>query len=155
MIGQSQYGLMKGTINVTKTILTNWDSVQRVLETLVITYGVYRAAVLAASIQQGVFATTTTAAAGTGLNAFIAKAILGFKALGVAIKTNPITFWLSAITAVVGVIWTWVSASNDAKEKQDERSTLSIVKERVAVNDLLNALKTTNLTQKERLKNNE
>lgn len=153
-IGQSQYGLMKGTINVTKNILTNWDSVQRGLETLVITYGVYKAAVLAASIQQGVFATTTiasTAAAGTGLNAFIAKAILGFKALGVAIKTNPITFWLSAITAVVGVIWTWVSASNDAKEKQDE-TTLSIIKERVAVNDLLNALQTTNLTQKERLK---
>lgn len=153
-IGQSQYGVMKGTIDVTKTILTNWDTVQRVLGTLVTTYGVYRAAILAASIQQGVFATTTlasTAAAGTGLNAFIAKAILGVKALGVAIKTNPITFWLSAITAVAGAIWTWVSASNDAKEKQDE-TTLSIIKERVAVNDLLNALQTTNLTQKERLK---
>ena len=152
-IGQSQYGVMKGTIDVTKTILTNWDTVQRVLGTLVATYGVYKTAVLVASAQQGIFtaAMLTTTAAGTGLNAFIAKAILGVKALGVAIKTNPITFWLSAITAVVGVIWTWVSASNDAKEKQDE-VTLSIVKERIAVNDLLNALQTTNLTQKERLK---
>ena len=152
-IGQSQYGVMKGTIDVTKTILTNWDTVQRVLGTLVTTYGVYKTAVLVASAQQGIFsaAMLATTAAGTGLNAFIAKAILGFKALGVAIKTNPITFWLSAITAVVGVIWTWVSASNDAKDKQDE-VTLSIVKERVAVNELLNSLQATNLTQKERLK---
>ena len=56
---------------------------------------------------------------------------------------------------MVGVIWTWVSASNDAKEKQDETTLYLFIKERVAVNDLLNALKTTNLTQKERLKNNE
>lgn len=152
-IGQSQLGLMKTSINSVKAILENWVIVKNMLGTVGASYAVYKVVLLTTSIQQGIFSTSliTTTAAGKGLNAVIAKMIIGIRGIGAAIKANPLGFILGAITAVIGVILTWVSATRKAEKKQREL-TDSIYKERLEVSSHIDALKEENITQGERLK---
>ena len=60
-IGQSQYGLMKGTVDVTKSMLANWSSIQPVLEGLVTTYALYKIAVITSTRMMGQELTATLA----------------------------------------------------------------------------------------------
>lgn len=152
-IGQSQYGLMKGSIEVTKSLFENWETVKNTINTLVASYTIYKIALIATSTQQGLFskALIGTTAAGAGVNAIIAKMIIGIKGIGLAIKTNPFGFLLSALTAVVGALITFDSANKKMTEEQQE-VTKGIYKERLEINSLIDSLKNENLTQADRLK---
>lgn len=119
-IGQSQLGLMKTSINSIKAILENWAIVKNMLETVGASYAVYKVVLLATSIQQGMFskALISTTVAGKGLNAVIAKMIIGIRGIGKALKANYLGLILGAITAVIGGILTWVSATKRAEKSK-------------------------------------
>ena len=66
----------------------------------------------------------------------------------------PILATLSVITAIAGAIWTFTTASRDARKAQEEL-TLTMVKETTAVNDLLNKLQEANINRKRKRASDE
>ena len=93
----------------------------------------------------------STTVAGKGLNAVIAKMIIGIRGIGKAIKANYLGLILGAITAVIGDI-NMGFCYKKSRERAKGKLTDSIYKERLEVNSHIDALKEENITQGERLK---
>lgn len=150
-IGEANDGILKGGVAGISKLMENWRLVWDILKSVIASYGVYKAAVLAAAIAQGQFnkANITATALQTGFNASIAKGIVNIRALGVALKSNPYGIVLSILTAVIGSLWSFAEANKRAKE-ETESFTLEATKEQYTINNLINSLKDYNINGKER-----
>lgn len=113
-IGQSQSGLISGTISLTKAMVDNYDKVGKVIVSLIATYGAYSTAVLIAAAANGTLVTSNSRM----VVGFVAarKAIVG---MTTALMANPYAAAAAAIILLVGAIWTFTDTASAAQRAQE------------------------------------
>jgi tape measure domain-containing protein len=101
-IGQSNEGIILGGINLTKELILNYQKVGDVLETLIATYGVYKAAVIAGMVIDKVEATIKTY---EELRQTYSRVQAAQEAFNLSALKNPYAMLAAAIVGVVIVLY--------------------------------------------------
>lgn len=112
-IGESMEGVISGGIAVTKSLVDNLDVLGKTLTTLVATYGVYRTAVMVASVAEGSYGVKTLVLRNYILLTQRAQAFLNATMLA-----NPYVAAAAAITALVGLLWAFSDSTTAAERAQ-------------------------------------
>lgn len=150
-MGQASEGLIMGSIKTITKLIENYQIVGKVILTVAATYGTYRAALLAVTAQEKLAAlsrlaqikhTTTLSLVTGGLTSKI-------KAMNVALKANPWTFALSALTAIAGAVWTFTGNKREEKKAVEEANE-AIAKEVENLDKLVEELKDANTSEERR-----
>ena len=114
-MGQASEGVIMEGIQLTTTLIQNYETVGKVLVGLVATYGAYRTAVMLATIATSKH--TIAEVALTNARIIARKAQL---LLNAAMLTNPYVAVATVITGLVATMWA-LSDSTTAAEKAQER----------------------------------
>lgn len=114
-IGQASEGVIMGAIQASTSLIQNYETVGKVLAGLVATYGVYRTAVMLATVATSKH--TIAEVALTNVRVLARKAQM---ALNAAMLTNPYVALATVITGLVATMWA-LSDSTTAAEKAQER----------------------------------
>lgn len=132
-VGQSQEGLINGSLDVAEYLIENYEQIGNILLTLIEIYGVYRAACLANIVLTQTFATTQME---LGLVMAILKK--SFLALTASMNLNPMVL---ATTAIVGLgIALWNLADHtSAMEKAQRKFNESSIAQKQQLDDLKGA----------------
>lgn len=133
-IGKANDGILKGSVEALTSLMEHWETFADILKTIIASYGVYKANIIATNVLQKVF--------GKELDFTNAK----LKVQSFLLKSNPWGIALSAITAIVGGIYTYVSSINRANEEFLENIT-TLNKQKDAVNNIFEELKKVNKEQ--------
>lgn len=115
-IGQQNEGILSGSLKGAIQLVENYEEVLKILKVLVVTYGTYKAAVVATGVatriiaQYGIYdiATKKLQAAAT------LKAAAAQTALNTAAKANPYGLILSAITALATVLTVYSNKTEES-----------------------------------------
>jgi|GEM_PF-3351256 len=135
-IGADNDGLIYGAISGVSSLITNYETVGKIVESLIITYGVYKAALMVSSIATAVELGLTSqqvianigkvsslAMATTATQAQTVANIQGTAAqstLNAVIMANPYVFLAAGIVAVVGAMWA-LQDNTTAQEAAQQR----------------------------------
>lgn len=114
-IGHASEGVIMGAIQATTSLIQNYETVGKILAGLVATYGVYRTAVMLATVATSKH--TIAEVALTNVRVLARKAQM---ALNAAMLTNPYVALATVITGLVATMWA-LSDSTTAAEKAQER----------------------------------
>lgn len=114
-IGQASEGVIMGAIQASTSLIQNYETVGKVLAGLVSTYGVYRTAVMLATVATSKH--TIAEVALTNVRVLARKAQM---ALNAAMLTNPYVALATVVTGLVATMWA-LSDSTTAAEKAQER----------------------------------
>lgn len=114
-MGQASEGVIMEGIQLTTTLIQNYETVGKVLVGLIATYGAYRTAVMLATIATSKH--TIAEVALTNARVIARKAQL---LLNAAMLTNPYVAVATVITGLVATMWA-LSDSTTAAEKAQER----------------------------------
>ncbi|PXV62380.1 hypothetical protein CLV62_12069 [Dysgonomonas alginatilytica] len=127
-IGTANSDLLKGGVDAIMNIMDKWEKYWAILKTIILGYGAYKAAVIAATIaQQGLLTTIKSLT--------IAQTILNAVS-----KINPYALAFAGIVALIGGLVAFVDAQDRAKEKLLSSIT-DINNQAESVNKLINRLK--------------
>lgn len=111
-IGSANSELLKGTVGGLVEIMDNWERYWNILQSIIIGYGAYRAAIIASTIaSQGLVKTIRTLT--------IVQTI--FNSLS---KINPYALAFAGLTALIGGLVTFINYQNEAKGKLLETITV-------------------------------
>lgn len=121
-MGQSNEGVIIGAIEMTTSLIQNYETVGRVLLGLVATYGAYKAAVLVATAIDAVrILGMKDATAYTLLNVKATKAATVAQATWNAVANmNPYVLLATAVIGLGAAIWAYVSSVDEAKEAEEK-----------------------------------
>ena len=132
-IGEKGEGVVMNAVKAGTYLVDNYQTVAKVLESVIVVYGTYKAALLlnialekaqAISRAASLLGTTSLRVA-TGM---LQKQVA---ALNITMLANPYVAVAAAIVALVGVMWTWadstdaVTAANEAFEESQKKATES------------------------------
>lgn len=148
-IGEKGSGVLKGAIDSTRWLMENYDAIGRILLTLVATYGVYRAAIIAASVAENIrYQSTLAQMAGmTKMKAITEVLTAKTKALNAVIMKNPYAIAAAALIAVVSALIlfrdraTAAEKAQEALNKRFKEQEEYAEKERSEVTRLINVIK--------------
>ena len=114
-IGKDNQGAINTSISAIKLLIENWEIFANMLKAAAVGWATYTTTTLIAAAANGKFATSAVAATAStkGLVGITAKLITSMKALGVFLKTNPITI---IATALASAIYFW----NDHRKAVEE-----------------------------------
>lgn len=139
-IGKANDGILKGGVEALTSLMNHWEAFADILKTIIASYGVYKASIITTNALQKVF--------GKELDFTNAK----LKIQSFLLKSNPWGIALSAITAVVGAIYSYVSSLNRANRELLENIT-TLNKQKDSVNKIFEELKKVNEEQQNVAKN--
>ena len=114
-MGQASEGVIMEGIQLTTTLIQNYETVGKVLVGLVATYGVYRTAVMLATIATSEH--TIAEVALTNARVIARKAQL---LLNAAMLTNPYVAVATVVTALVATMWTLSDSTSSAAKATRE-----------------------------------
>lgn len=112
-IGESQEGMISGTIGGITYLVKNYEQIGKILLTLIETYGVYKAACIANIVFTQSLATTQME-----LGAVMSKLKKDFITLTASMNLNP---WVLAATAIIGLglaMWNLADRTTAAEKAQ-------------------------------------
>ena len=112
-IGEKQQGVMLKGIEITQKLVQNYETVGKVLLTIIATYGTYRAAVMAATVAENLLNGTYTVKIRLLRAAAAAQALLNKTMLA-----NPYVLAATALAAVVSSLIAFRSRTDEASEAQ-------------------------------------
>ena len=114
-IGKDNQGVINTSISAIKLLIENWEIFANMLKAAAVGWATYTTTTLIAAAANGKFAASAVAATVStkGLVGITAKLITSMKALGVFLKTNPITI---IATALASAIYFW----NDHRKAVEE-----------------------------------
>ena len=114
-IGKDNQGAINTSISAIKLLIENWEIFANILKAAAVGWATYTTTTLIAASANGKFAASAVAATTStkGLVGITAKLITSMKALGVFLKTNPITI---IATALASAIYFW----NDHRKAVEE-----------------------------------
>lgn len=112
-MGQASEGIIMEGIQLTTTLIQNYETVGKVLVGLVATYGAYRTAVMLATIATSKH--TIAEVALTNARVIARKAQL---LLNAAMLTNPYVAVATVITGLVATMWAFHDSSTEAEKAQ-------------------------------------
>lgn len=117
-IGESSEGVISAGISAVTSLINHYETIGKILLTLVATYGAYKAAVIAVAAVQKVLAIRSEVAAFISL----AKSITGAKdamlLFNVATASNPIGAILAVVTATATALYLFSDSANKATVAQ-------------------------------------
>lgn len=150
-IGNSDGGLMKGAVDATRALIENYDKIGKVLLLLAANYGIYKAAMVAASISQLGF---NNAMFMTGV--VLSKIRTAFVALNATMMANPYIFLAAAVLSL-GSAFLILKDRTTAAEKAQKRFNDALTetqeladRERAKITELVNAVKDETRTRRDR-----
>ena len=132
-IGEKGEGVVMNAVKAGTYLVNNYQTVAKVLESVIVVYGTYKAALLL-NIALEKAQTISRAASLLGTTSLrVATGMLQKQvaALNITMLANPYVAVAAAIVALVGVMWTWadstdaVTAANEAFEKSQKKATES------------------------------
>lgn len=112
-MGQASEGVIMEGIQLTTTLIQNYETVGKVLVGLVATYGAYRTAVMLATIATNKH--TIAEIALTNARVIARKAQM---LLNAAMLTNPYVAVATVVTALVATMWAFRDSSTEAEKAQ-------------------------------------
>ncbi|NDV68593.1 tape measure protein [Dysgonomonas sp. 25] len=127
-IGSANSDMLKGAVGGLVEIMDNWERYWNILKMIIIGYGSYKAAIIAATVaSQGLVKTIRTLT--------IVQTI--FNSLS---KINPYALAFAGLMALIGGLVTFINHQNEAKEKLLE--TITVMNNHAeSVNELIDKLK--------------
>lgn len=154
-MGQSSEGVISDAIGAAKTLVENWQTIGKVLLTVIAAFGTYKAALLAVNVVQKINATLTAEAAlqqklaamqGIALSQAQAMAAArttlmaaAWNSLKVAMATNPIGIVLAVVSAAATAFGLFSDSTSEATEmtqKYGERAVATISRVRTLSTEL-------------------
>lgn len=150
-IGESTEGVISDLISGASWVVEHYQSIIKVLSSLIAAYGAYKTAIIV------VAATQKAMALGRSIAMFIdlAKAITSAKdailLLNMATNANPLGILLSLLAAIGVAVWQFGKNTEDATRKMGELEKAAY-DEYIEVNRLVGRLQDTNIAENERNK---
>lgn len=117
-MGKSNQGLLSFLPNTLKSLLQNWQSIDRVLKSMIVTFGLWKALQVAAIRNQWDWARSTGATAKQ--MGFLANATKGLFASMKALFLNPWTWVFVGIQAIVDLTHQFINARSAMHELNQE-----------------------------------
>jgi hypothetical protein len=158
-IGKSQEGPIADIIKGSISVVENYQKVLDMLKSMVVTYGAYRAAVIATAVAQTIAA--NTAKGWTIAQTLHYRALLlserAMKLLNATMLTNPYVAVTTAVVGLITVLTVFNKQTDLVRSKQQllnessEKINDNLAEQKSKIAPLVEALKQSNLTEKERL----
>ena len=126
-IGESNEGVLKGSLDLTTELLRNWENVAGILATIILTYGAYNAAVAVntaitkLNTQTGIYNIATRKLS----KAAMIEEMIAQSALNKAILANPYAVLIAAIVGVIGVTISLTDATSYQERAQARLNELT------------------------------
>ena len=117
-IGKANQGLLTLPVSGLKSLLQNWQSIDRVLKSIIITFGLWKALQVVAIRNQWAWASATGATAKQ--MGFLANATKGLFASMKALFLNPWTWVFVGIQAIVDLTQQFLNARQEMHELNEE-----------------------------------
>lgn len=115
-IGQASEGIIGTSLDVIQSIVENWETVGKVLLTVIATYGTYKAAVIAVAAAHKLMSIWGTVQAFLSLARSVTSAKDAMLLFNMAVKTNPLGLVLSVVAAAATAFSLFSSKSGEATE---------------------------------------
>lgn len=148
-LGEGSEGVILDAIKGATTLVENYETVGQILADLIVTYGVYRAAVITNIALTRSWAVAARAdAVAKGIQTAATKAAtIAQVAFNTAANANPYVLLATAVTAVGLALWTYSSHANKSTEAQEKlnkavaEADAAIASEQTNIDILFNRLR--------------
>lgn len=144
-IGESHQSLLSAPISALKALLQNWKSIERVLNAIIVAFGIYKGVQMATVLASNAWNRSLAwqLVLGKNLTSILKTLITSLKALAL----NPFTYISTAISACVYLLLQWIDANKEISEINAE-ITKNVQENQEALQSYLNTLSKTNTIQK-------
>lgn len=115
-IGQASEGVIGTSLDIITALVENWETVGKVLLTVIATYGTYKAAVLAVAAAHKVQAIWGNISAFLSLTKSVTSAKDAMLLFNMAVKANPLGLVLSVVAAAATAFSLFSTKSGEAAE---------------------------------------
>ena len=115
-IGQASEGVIGTSLDIVSALVENWETVGKVLLTVIATYGTYKAAVLAVAAAHKVQAIWGNISAFLSLAKSVTSAKDAMLLFNMAVKANPLGLVLSVVAAAATAFSLFSTKSGEAAE---------------------------------------
>lgn len=130
-MGQASEGFIMGAIQGTTTLVQNYEKIGKIIAGLVVTYGVYKAAVITnITLTHGWAVAARADSVAKGIQTVATNAAtIATKALNAAMKANPYVLMATLVTGLVTTVWalhdstTAAEAAQNSMNKAEEEAT--------------------------------
>lgn len=119
-IGKTQEGVIGYSIDIAASLVENWETVGKILLTVIATYGTYKAAVLAVAAAHKISAIWGNVSAFLSLTKSVKGAKDAMLLFNMAVKANPLGLVLSVVAAAATAFSMFRTKTNEAAEAQAE-----------------------------------
>lgn len=148
-LGEGSEGVILDAIKGATTLVENYETVGQIIADLIVTYGVYRAAVITNIALTRSWAVAARAdAVAKGIQTAATKAAtIAQVAFNTAANANPYVLLATAVTAVGLALWTYSSHANKSTEAQEKlnkavaEADAAIASEQTNIDILFNRLR--------------
>lgn len=115
-LGQQSEGVIYATLESVSELIEHWETIGKVLLTVISTYGAYKAAVIAVAAAHKLMAIWGTVQSFLSLATSVRSAKDAMLLFNLAVKANPIGLVLSAVAAAVTAFQLFGKSSDEAAE---------------------------------------
>ena len=148
-LGKASEGVLSSGVKAVSYLVENYEKIGKVIAGLIVTYGVYRAAVITnIALTKGWTAATQADTIARGLNALSIKSLTAAtNRLTAAMLANPYGAIAVALTAVIAAMWAFSDSTSAAERAQKDfneekkRAEEQEQKHKEAVEALLNVVR--------------
>lgn len=140
-LGKSQEGVINTGLGVVSTLVENWETVGKVLMTVVAAYGAYKAAVIATIAIEKSLIALNAAAKFLGMSDALLKASKGMTAFNAACMNNILGIVIGLVASAITYFGVFGKSADDAASKT-EKFTESANEASSKVESLISILKT-------------
>lgn len=119
-IGKSQEGVINTGLGVVSTLIENWDTVGKVLMTVVAAYGAYKAAVIATIAIEKSLIALNAAAKFLGMGDALLKASKGMTAFNTACMNNVLGIVIGLVASAITYFGVFGKSAEDASTITDK-----------------------------------
>lgn len=148
-LGKASEGVLSSGVKAVAYLVENYEKIGKVIAGLIVTYGVYRTAVITnIALTKGWTAATQTDTIARGLNALSIKSLTAAtNRLTAAMLANPYGAIAVALTAVIAAMWAFSDSTSAAERAQKDfneekkRAEEQEQKHKEAVEALLNVVR--------------
>ena len=115
-IGKQNEGVINDALGLVSTLIENWETVGKVLLTVIATYGAYKAAVIAVAAAHKLMNIWGTVQAVLSLSRSIRSAKDAMLLFNMAVKANPLGLVLSVVAAAVSAFALFRNTTDEAAD---------------------------------------
>lgn len=158
-IGKSNEGIFSGAISAAISLVENYETVLDILKVLILTYGAYKAAVIATTAVQAIQTTITQGYTIAETLRFQAMLLSerAMKLLNATMLSNPAVAVITGITALIATLAIFGKSAVQAKSATEllasaqEKAAESYARQEGKIRPYIEALKSGNLSEQQRL----